>query len=106
MAEFDYINTPFGELEYLIPNFEAMMRGTKPEATANLASRADAGTGYINSIIGADAVLGESTVEPRYGLSYKDNDNLKHEHRQKQFSVILKKFKKAKMKRNKYTNHL
>ena len=76
MAEFDYINTPFGELEYLIPNFEAMMRGTKPEATANLASRADAGTGYINSIIGADAVLGESTVEPRYGLSYKDNDNL------------------------------
>ena len=76
MAEFDYINTPFGELEYLIPNFEAMMRGTKPEATANLASRANAGTGYINSIIGADAVLGESTVEPRYGLSYKDNDNL------------------------------
>ena len=76
MAEFDYINTPFGELEYLIPNFEAMMRGTKPEATANLASRADAGTGYINSIIGADAVLGQSTVDPRYGLSYKDNDNL------------------------------
>jgi hypothetical protein len=76
MAEFDYINTPFGELEYLIPNFKAMMRGTKPEATANLASRADVGTGYINSIIGADAVLGESTVEPRYGLSYKDNDNL------------------------------
>jgi hypothetical protein len=76
MAEFDYINTPFGELEYLIPNFEAMMRGTKPEATANLASRADVGTGTIDSIIGADAVLGESTVEPRYGLSYKDNDNL------------------------------
>ena len=76
MAEFDYINTPFGELEYLIPNFEAMMRGTKPEATANLASKADVGTGYINSIIGADAVLGQSTVEPRYGLSYKDNDNL------------------------------
>ena len=76
MAEFDYINTPFGELEYLIPNFEAMMRGTKPEATANLASRADVGTGYINSIIGADAVLGQSTVDPRYGLSYKDNDNL------------------------------
>ena len=76
MAEFDYINTPFGELEYLIPNFEAMMRGTKPEATANLASRADVGTGYIDSIIGADAVLGQSTVDPRYGLSYKDNDNL------------------------------
>ena len=76
MAEFDYINTPFGELEYLIPNFEAMMRGTKPEATANLASRANVGTGYIDSIIGADAVLGQSTVEPRYGLSYKDNDNL------------------------------
>ena len=76
MAEFDYINTPFGELEYLIPNFEAMMRGTKPEATANLASRADVGTGYIDSIIGADAVLGQSTVDPRYGLSYKDNNNL------------------------------
>ena len=76
MAEFDYINTPFGELEYLIPNFEAMMRGTKPEATANLASRANVGTGYIDSIIGADAVLGQSTVDPRYGLSYKDNDNL------------------------------
>ena len=76
MAEFDYINTPFGELEYLIPNFEAMMRGTKPEATANLANEYDVGTGTIDSIIGADAVLGESTVEPRYGLSYKDNDNL------------------------------
>jgi len=76
MAEFDYINTPLGELEYLLPNFEAMMRGTKPEATANLASRADVGTGYIDSIIGADAVLGQSTVDPRYGLSYKDNDNL------------------------------
>ena len=76
MAEFDYVNTPFGELEYLIPNFEAMMRGRKPEATANLASRADVGTGYIDSIIGADAVLGQSTVDPRYGLSYKDNDNL------------------------------
>ena len=76
MAEFDYINTPFGELEYLIPNFEAMMRGTKPEATANLANEYDVGTGTIDSIIGADAVLGQSTVDPRYGLSYKDNDNL------------------------------
>jgi len=76
MAEFDYVNTPIGELEYLLPNFEAMMRGGNPEATANLASRADVGTGYIDSIIGADAVLGQSTVDPRYGLSYKDNDNL------------------------------
>ena len=76
MAEFDYINTPFGELEYLLPNFEAMMRGTKPEATANLANEYDVGTGTIDSIIGADAVLGQSTVDPRYGLSYKDNDNL------------------------------
>jgi len=76
MAEFDYVNTPFGELEYLIPNFEAMMRGRKPEATANLASRADVGTGYIDSILGADGVFGQSTVDPRYGLSYKDNDNL------------------------------
>lgn len=75
MAEFNYINTPAGEVEYLL-NFENMMRGTKPEATANLASRADVGTGYIESIVGADAVLGQSTVDPRYGLSYKDHDNL------------------------------
>jgi len=76
MADRYNINTPFGELEYLIPNFEAMMRGTKPEATANLANEYDVGTGTIDSIIGADAVLGQSTVDPRYGLSYKDNDNL------------------------------
>jgi hypothetical protein len=76
MAKFNYINTPVGELEYLLPNFESMMRGRKPEATANIANKTNVGTGYIDSIVGADAVLGQSTVDPRYGLSYQDNDNL------------------------------
>ena len=76
MAEFDYVDTPFGELEYLLPNFESMMRNMRPDVTANLANRADVGTGYIDSIIGADGVIGQSTVNPRYGLSYKDNDDL------------------------------
>tara|TARA_R110000803_G_C11854781_1_gene306358 strand:+ start:40 stop:705 length:666 start_codon:yes stop_codon:yes gene_type:complete len=76
MAEFDYVDTPFGELEYLLPNFESMMRNMRPDVTANLANRADVGTGYIDSIIGADGVIGQSTANPRYGLSYKDNDDL------------------------------
>tara|TARA_R110001606_G_scaffold24956_1_gene81888 strand:+ start:85 stop:753 length:669 start_codon:yes stop_codon:yes gene_type:complete len=76
MAEFDYINTPFGELEYLIPNFEAMMRGTKPEATANLANEYDVGTGTIETVYGADSTLGSSNIDPRYGIAYKDNNNL------------------------------
>ena len=76
MGEFDYVDTPFGELEYLLPNFESMMRNMRPDVTANLANRADVGTGYIDSIIGADGVIGQSTVNPRYGLSYKDNDDL------------------------------
>ena len=76
MAEFDYINTPFGELEYLLPNFEAMMRGTKPEATANLANKYDVGPGTIETVYGADSNLGSSNIDPRYGIAYKDNDNL------------------------------
>jgi len=76
MNDFDYINTPVGELEYLLPNFESMMRGIKPEATANLTNRTDVGTGYIDSIVGADTILGTNDIEPRYGLSYQDNDNL------------------------------
>ena len=82
MGMFNYLDTPIGELEYLYPNFDDMMRAKKwgskdpLDVTGNIANRFDVPTGTIETVYGADGVLGRSNLDPRFGATYKDNNDL------------------------------